>query len=503
MALNIELLPDQIPHVERLTEIFKKSHAAFDMSIMGAGKTFTSTELCKRFGFPKMVVICPATMEKKWKNMSKYGINLFRVISYQSLRSRKGCEPVHGLLKRTDTITDEGTNLTTFTPTELLKDIVSKGCFFVFDEAQNIKNKNDQWNACRTITNYIIRTPATVSRFLLLSGTPIDKEEHAVNVMSMMGFIRSSKLYAYMKEEGILKLYGAQELIEYCKRISKEKTEEFLRVNHFEPYNVRHNCYMLFQEILKNYITSSMPPPNLPSSLDAKNGYYNILIKEDQENLLKGINALNNAVRYDERAGTAEIKGDSMGSITMALIKIEDAKINTFIRLAKERLIEIDKSKIAIFVNYNQSIEKLKEAFKEYNPIILHGSIPKDKRQNLIDEYQKPNLDKRVIIGNLKVCSTGIDLDDKEGNFPRYAYASPNYMILDLQQLIYRFRRTDSKSTATFRFVYGKANRKETSILNALSKKSEVLKDTLEEQVESGITFPGDYEEEIESDVEK
>ena len=501
MALNIELLPDQIPHVERLTDIFKRSHAAFDMSIMGAGKTFTSTELCKRFGFPYMVVICPATMEKKWKNMSKYGVNLFKVISYQSLRSRKGCEPVHGLLKRVDTLTEEGNNVVTFTPTDLLKDIVAKGCFFVFDEAQNVKNRNDQWNACRVITNYIIRTPATVSRFLLLSGTPIDKEEHAINVMSMMGFIRSSKLYAYMKEEGILKLYGAQELIEYCKRIDKEKTEEFLRVNYFDAYNVKHNCYMLFQEILKKYITSSMPPPNLPTVLDAKNGYYNILLKEDQENLVKGINALNAAVKYDEKAGTAEIKGDSMGSITMALIKIEEAKINTFIRLAKEKLDSVSNCKIAIFVNYNKSIEKLKEAFNDYNPIILKGSVSKDKRQALIDEYQKPNLDKRVIIGNLKVCSTGIDLDDKEGTFPRYAYASPNYMILDLQQLIYRFRRTDSKSAANFRFVYGKANRKEVSILNALSKKSEVLRDTLEEQVESGINFPGDYEDDVEDDI--
>jgi hypothetical protein len=502
MALDITLLPDQIPHVERLTEIFKKSHAAFDMSIMGAGKTFTSTELCKRFGFPKMIVICPATMEKKWKLMSKYGVNIDKVISYQTLRSRKGCEPSHGLLKRIDDVTDEGSNTTTFTPTDLLKDIVSKGCFFVFDEAQNIKNKNDQWSACRAITNYIVRTPATISRFLLLSGTPIDKEEHAVNVMSMMGFIRSSKLYMYMKEEGILKLYGAQELIEYCKKINKEKTEEFLRLNHFEPYNVKHNCYMLFQEILKNYITSSMPPPDLPMILDAKNGYYNITLKEDQENLFKGINALNSAARYNEAAGTAEIKGDNMGSITMALIKIEDAKINTLIRVAKDKLKEIPNCKIAIFVNYNQSINKLKEAFNEYDPIVLHGSVAKDKRQTLIDQYQRYDLDKRVIIGNLKVCCTGIDLDDKEGNFPRFAYASPNYMILDLQQLIYRFRRTDSKSAATFRFVYGKANRKEVSILNALSKKSKVLKDTLEDQVESGINFPGDYEDEVESDTE-
>ena len=49
MASNIELLPDQIPHVEKIMDILRKSHTAFDMSIMGDGKTFTSTEICKRF----------------------------------------------------------------------------------------------------------------------------------------------------------------------------------------------------------------------------------------------------------------------------------------------------------------------------------------------------------------------------------------------------------------------------------------------------------------------
>jgi hypothetical protein len=219
---QIHLTSEQLPHVHRLLDILQRSHVAFDMSMMGAGKTYTTTELSKMAGFKYVVVICPATVESKWRDMAKYGINLFKVISYQSLRSRKGCKPSHDLLNREDKITEGGQEEIIFTPTETLKKITTEGCLFVFDEAQNIKNKNDQWYACKAISSFIFKVGGN-SRFVLLSGTPIDKEEHAINLMTMMGFIKSSKLYTFNKEEKNLKLYGAQELIDYCKMIDQAK----------------------------------------------------------------------------------------------------------------------------------------------------------------------------------------------------------------------------------------------------------------------------------------
>lgn len=492
--MNITLTDEQIPHVQRLLKIFQKNHVAFDMSIMGAGKTYTTTELAKLAGFKNVVVICPATVEAKWKNMVKFGLNLFKVISYQSLRSRKGCKTNHDLLNRID-----GDDEIFFTPTETLERIVSQGTLFVFDEAQNIKNKNDQWLSCKTISTYLLKYGPN-SRFILLSGTPIDKEEHAINLMNMMGFIRAGRLYTYNKEERNLRLQGAQELIDYCKYINSEKTAEFLRNNRITEFNVKHICYQLFQQIIKVYITSSMNVPKSTYGIDCKNGYFNIKDDEDKVKLIDAISTLHCATKYNDKAGTVEIGKDNLGSISRSLMKIEEAKINTFARISIKILTNIPNSKVGIFVNYSSSIDKLKILLSEYNPVLLHGSITKEKRQNNIDKFQEASLNCRIIIANLQVGSTGIDLDDKTGNYPRFALGSPNYIIQNLHQLTYRFLRRDTMSQANFRFVYGKCGRKETSILNALARKSKVMKETLDEQVEANIKFPGEYDEEVELD---
>lgn len=494
MTEAITLLNHQTCHVERIIKILSTSHVSFDLSLMGSGKTYTTTEIFNRIGFKYAVVVCPASMEQKWKNMSKYGINLVRIISYQSLRSCKGCTPSHGLLNRYDT--EDGI---VFTPTDLLQILIQAGTLFIFDEAQNVKNKNDQWKACKAITTTLLKSGG-ISRMILLSGTPIDKEEHALNLMQMMGIIRASKLYVYNKEEGILRLYGAQELINYCKFIDTHATQEFLKFNRLDQANIKHNCYLLFQKILKPFISSTMPPINLGLDIDCKNGYFLINNKKDEENLLRGIRSLNNASRYNDAENTASFTQDNMASITKALMQIEQAKLNTFVRIAKEKLVSVPNCKIGIFVNYNDSLELLNEAFKDYNPIILQGKIPKEKRHDLVEKFQEQNLNHRILIANLQVCATGIDLDDKSGAFPRFAFASPNYVILNLQQLIYRFRRSDSKSATVFRFVYGKCDTQEKSILNALARKTNVLRDTLESQVEAGIKFPGEFEDDIELD---
>lgn len=489
---KIILKENQIPHVEKLEDILSEQYCAFDMSSLGSGKTYTTSELSLRLEFKHVIVICPASLETKWKSMKKYGINLTQVISYQSLRSRQNAIPRHGLLQRHDSI-DAGLF---FTPTETYNRLVDEGTLVVFDEVQHIKNKNDQFVACQALTSSILRSGG-ISRFIFLSGTPIDKEEQALHMMQIMGMIRSHKLYVFSKEENRLKLIGAQELIDFCKAIDPIGIMNFLKLHPFNKDNIKHNCYLIFQRIIKKNISVAMPSP--PLEIDVKNGYYKIEDEEDKRNLIKGIIQLQTSVMYNEKEGTVNVAKGSFENINKALMVIEKAKINSMIRVAKAQLLENLQCKVGLFVNFRDDVEKIRDALAEFNPVVINGSIPKHKRQSIINKFQEDNDNYRVIIGIITVVATGIDLDDKFGERPRFAYAIPNYSILNLHQLTRRFIRLDSKSIPTFRFFYGNISRKESSILNSLAKKSSVLSQTLEQQVQQEkLLFPGDLESEEE-----
>src|SRR5690606_34435148 len=126
--------------------------------------------------------------------------------------------------------------------------------------------------------------------------------------------------------------------------------------------------------------------------------------------------------------------------------------------------------KVVIFVSYTETITKLALSLQDYSPLLLFGDIKEKDRPRLVNTFQNdPN--HRLLIGNLKVGGDSIDLHDTHGGQPRRMYIVPNYSIIDLHQGTGRIYRDGSRSDAYIRFVYGKVAHKETSILDALSRK--------------------------------
>lgn len=491
----VMLRKHQTSHVQRVLGIWKNHFFAIDPSIMGSGKTHSSSYLAQVCNFPFVVVVCPASVEHVWKVVrDKYRLPIVVITSYESLRSVKGSQPKHGLLTRTD----HAVSGASFAPTQAFKDMAENGCLLIADEFQRIKNKNDQYYAFKAMSEYIHERRGR-SRCLLLSGTPFDKQEQVVNMLQMIGIIRNHRLFVYHKDEVRLELLGAQELVDYCNMISRENTEDVLNRMPFTHKNIREVCYELYIKVIQQGVVSAMPQPDIAVDILCFNGYFN-MSPEGSDELKRGISLLDKASRYNADSATVNTREADWAAITGAIRTIQTAKVEIFVREAIKVLDSNPQAKVVLYFDFNEPIDKAAVALAAYNPMIITGKINKLKRPQLIKKFQENNTQCRLAIFNLAVGCEGIDLDDTDGTYPRYAFASPNYYVMRMHQMTRRFYRANTRSEATICFVYGKCGREETSIINALCRKTTVMKDTLKNQVDTGIVFPAEYPSIISSD---
>ena len=189
---------------------------------------------------------------------------------------------------------------------------------------------------------------------------------------------------------------------------------------------------------------------------------------------------------------------DEKKSITTALLITQNAKYEIFARCAKYILNTNKTNKVVLFFDYDKPINNAYDLLIKYNPVIINGKVNKKLRPALISKFQEPNSESRLLIFNMSVGCEGISLDDTNGNFKRYVFGAPNYYIMRMHQMSRRFYRASTKSEPIIYYIYGICGMEETSIINSLAKKNNVMKETLLLQVDEGIVFPGDYPQLIE-----
>ena len=558
----IELFEYQISHKDAINEIFEKSPFAFDFSMLGTGKTYTTSYIFKENKegrFKHLVSIAPVSVKSKWKTMEEeHGINLRKSISYCELRSVKFKQPKHGLLVRkdyTNTIHNEVDDTTReiekvdFYCSKEYLELVNEGVLLVIDEIQNIKNNSNQLEACKELMRPIIqgfynkreleriqtkidklqeqcdnfkdktcqrhmekkkklddflekrailsKNPGK-SRIILLSGSPIDKKVQVIHFFRALGIMTHEKLSAFNPQTWQMMWRGMREIEDYCLE-NWGQTEVQLIKQQFplgEPRDreLEEYCYKLFRQLVKKNISSSMNPLQVKTAIHKRNAFYKLEIEHEVDLLQKGVDLLSSTTRFNGNTVDFGNNGiDSLRGVIRALTMIETAKISLFVRVAQSALEENHYNKVVICVNYTETINDLMDLLADYNPLRMDGSLSAKQRGNVIKSFQAPDNCYRLLIGNLSVCSTGIDLDDQDGRFPRICLVSPNYSTITLYQLSHRFQRANTKSDATIHFMFCK-EATELPILNALARKSNIMKEITDKQVEYGVVFPGDYE---------
>ena len=462
------------------------------------------------------------SIQNDWnKKKELYGVPLYKFISYCSLRSVKGKIGLkHGLLNRIDSTKQITTNgetklidIVEFKSTDLYKQMVSEGTLLIIDEIQSLKNINDQFKACKELIREIVKScnyfdppeETVKSRIMLLSGTPFDKQTQIPHFFRLSGIMKKDELSQFNIQTLSNNWTGFNDVYELCLKINKFLTKSIISI----PKNTGNNkillpaCYNLFQKIIKQLISHSMHSIKIDSKTDKKNAFYSVLLESDRQLLLEGVKSLKSACCYNENNDNINYGSgiNTLRKLQSAMITIETAKISTFVRVARQYLLNNTNCKVVICVNYTQTIKDIECELSEFNPLILNGSTPIRSRGIIIDKFQEQNNKYRLIVSNTAVTSTGINLDDQNGNFPRICLVSPNYCTIQLAQLSDRFRRTLTKSDSVVHFLFGK-HCCELKVLHALALKSEIMKQTSIDTIDDGVVFPCDYLTFVENNVE-
>lgn len=162
--------------------------------------------------------------------------------------------------------------------------------------------------------------------------------------------------------------------------------------------------------------------------------------------------------------------------------KIEILKTGLFIRRAQEILANPN-TKLVIILNFTKPINMVYDALSAYKPACLTGSSSATYRGKVIEQFQKPNASLRLIVGNMHVLSAGIDLDDKHGNWTRYCIINQNFSALDQQQLYYRFKREDTKSSPHIEFLFANVAQREYRITKSIEVKNSIIQDLMDKEM--------------------
>jgi hypothetical protein len=491
---QVRLRRYQIVHCIRLVEILQTTFGYLDTSKMGRGKTYIALAVAMYFRLP-MLVVCPNAAESVWQDAKKMsGSLIIDIVSIERLRSKRGCQPKHGYLTRIDS----GKNKTAFEVTPKFTDLVERGIMVVIDESQFVRNNNAQYKATRALINHIVFTGGR-SRFALLTGSPLTESHQIINLLRMIGYIRSRKLYVRDPNSGNLILKGLQEVIDICDRFDSETTARVLESVGYYPRHIKSLVHELYVQVINRFISSAAPAPPMTIETDMKNGFYTLEPHLHAE-FMNSIRDLEVATRYrEEKESITRDKVSTIrGRVTPIRRRSEFLKASIFDRLAKEELERHPHTKVIIGVHFIDTLDALEHSLRDYHPLILRGSTDKKSERGRRIRLFQNDPHARLLLCIIKVGSISISLHDREGKYPRVLLLSPGYDLLELYQATHRVIRDGTKSDVKVRMIYVKGGELEANILRALSRKSGDLKSVLIRN--DDVILPDDYETIFEAD---
>jgi len=421
----------------------KKYRLCYNSSEMGLGKTHILAAIAKATG-KDILIFGPDSIRQGWESAFNYhGVHNYSFIGYNSFLCRE--KPI--FLQDPD-------NYEVWCPSEEFVNLVNQpgGIHLVFDEAHMLKNSDTaRFQQCIMLAREV--TVSQESTLTLLSASPLEISKHAETICQLFGFIDDK--------------HDLARLAEKCHNL-------------FGPIDdAPASLFDWFRQVIVPKLFFFMNP--IPHKMIVSNEFRRIN-QNDLDLMNSGMNLL-------------DLDAEPAFYYATTMKHAECGKIMAYSQDFVNILRNEPNTKLVIMVNYTASIDYLVEKLKEWNPIIVSGDTKYKtspaQRNIQKNQFQEPNLNRRLIIGNTQMLAFGIDLDDKDGRFPRKIFISPSDKMNNMYQASKRADRGPStNSVAIVKFMYIIGLHIDKKVLERTLQKSSALKAILRYK----SVLPGDLD---------
>lgn len=490
---NISIMEVQVECYLDTIRILKSRFSVGNVSPTGMGKTIITLAAASHMNLIPFTIGTPLSLNT-WENESaKYGYQWYNGISYQKLRGKITQDEInkygvtnekgHTYIFKNNTYKpvyftyEEGE----FFPSKLILDMIQMGYLFIYDEVHLAKNQDTATSqVCAALSKAIVQSNSR-SRICVLSATPYDKIKFSESLLKIFGIVTKDKMYVYDKSSRTYQLegHGMHELISWAKHIDNDKTSNLLRKypkSSMKKGLIMQLIHELFIQVIKDaFITKAVAM--YPTKLDIKAGYFR-LSKTGQLRLRQIEDDMVRATDFDITTGKIG-KHLDLGKFQAAIHAMENLKIEIPSRVIPNDLDNNPNKKILLYLWHIDSIDEACRLLRKYNPMVINGSTKNNERAKIINKFQSPNNECRLLIVNIASGSESISLDDKYGNFPRRTYIMANYYYMKQVQASGRIQRMSSKSDGEVIIIFCESQTIEPSIYAAMNKKEQVLEDVV------------------------
>ena len=418
------LLEPQLPHVKKLIDSLYINGFAVDLSSTGVGKTYCACAIAREMTVP-FVVIAPKAVLPAWRRvLDSFGLIATLLINYEKIG--RGNTDYMKWKKLPDPSSRNSTETV-----EMPEFKFPPHCLVILDEGHKCKAKGSS-NAWMLIA-LALQGYKTLVCSATLATSPLE--------MRAVGYL--CKLHKLHDFNSFCRAHGAEWVGRYG-ALNYNATSPQAR----EAMILLHN-YLFFELKCASRLTVEDMGATFPETQIIAEAYD----MGENGNKIKDV--------YDEMEAEldrlAEISENYQEHIFAVLIaarrKVETLKIPLFVERIED-LYDEGKS-VVIFVNFTDTVnsifEKLRKDLKQSVTFVVGGQSPAE-RQFCIDDFQSDK--KRIIICNIAAGSTGINLHDLNGVFPRATLISPTWSAVNLRQCLGRVWRQNGLSKSIQFIIY-------------------------------------------------